>query len=53
MTFELIIKNKNTSSYTTILVPIYITAGSTIKWGQDENNADGLAEWEVMSCVER
>lgn len=53
MTYELIIKNKRTGSYTTILVPICITEGSTIKWGQDENNPDGLAEWEVMSYVKR
>lgn len=53
MTYELIIKNKHTSNYTTILVPICITTGSTIKWGQDENNPDGLAEWEVISCVKR
>ncbi len=53
MKYELIIKNTRTSSYTSILVPICILAGSIIKWGNDENNPDGLAQWEVVSCVEK
>lgn len=53
MKYSITIKNKRTHNYTTILVPIYIPTGTTIKWGSDENNTDGLAQWEVIDCVEQ
>ena len=51
--YVITLRNIRTKSFEVIYSSNYLSVGSIVTWGPDEQQPDGLARWEVCVCEAR